>query len=1361
MTCPLRSLAVAALASRLACLSAAAEDAPANPNLSAFEGLGEGRAIGDWSVTGGTCRVADDGRASYILTGAPYLVDEGRVEATVTVAKRLIAGGWAAAGVMVSGDPGNLWTLTLVEGPDGRRYTELMERCQDVHQAQATGLTRLAAVAGGFGGTWEYGRSYRLRLSLAPDRVTGEVVDVVAGQTVARHGWLLGGAPAVREGWATLRAEQLEATFTAVKVMAAPPSDEANRKYPPGRRGCIGVYAGDDLPGAEAAPRLDGLTDALHRAGFATAALHSTDIAAPGALAFPGLRCLAADARRLPAGALRPLRRWMQQGGVLVSLTAPAFGSLFWPGKQGWLAWDDYSQQKLADLGRGARPVLDWSGAEPARWRQTLGGEAKVPATVTAAGEDPDHRQAVSILVPHFSGGWWSLDRSFDAPPGRAGEALVCFWAKGDVHTPQVSLELREADGSRWVATVPLTPDWHYRVLAPQAFVYWPDNPSKGRGGAGDEVRLANAVCWCWGISGTHTNAVLMSDATEHHLTIGSVALAPAGAEALAALAPAPRPDLEAVSPGYKLFEINGAARFEATALGKLWGMPASWPAAPAYGAVERPGGEGLDRGRLWRWVPLVKAVDSHGADLGAPLSLVLSEAAPLPRCAWVSVGALRAADLASPEMQAAVARAVDRLASGPLLFEGGADRFLAYPDEALTVGARVVSYAAEAADGQIAIRVLGGHGELAAPEVRLPVTIAPRQMVAVRQTLAPQPVGDYTVVTALLVDGRTTDVISHPLTVAARSAAPPESEIVRREGGGLTLGGRPWHPIGVNYWPHNLGGTPTGAYSTGWLDPVSYQPSVVEADLAQMEKLGFHAIAAVGAEIHWGASEDTPQLRDLLEFLGRCQRHHIKVILFVPGLDPRGRDDEAARRVLRAVRHHPALMGYDIAWEPGYGAERRVYTPQWRDWLAQQYGSLAQAETALGAALPRAADGQVDAPPDSWLVQDGPQRAIAAAYRAFMDYQLGIEYRHSAAVVRDVDPWHLVGFRGSTPDSVLGFKPVEQRTVLHFMDWAGPEGYDVPAYGKLSPAPWVASRGLCTRMLSFLSGGKPVVWMEFGMPIYPNGTDWNDAMVHFTPGEYQYQADEGSQFWRMQAESGAWGSFAWWYPGGFRVGENSDCGFVDPNNVPRPVAEAARRLLPGLTASETRRADTWLDFKPESNPGGWMGEYLRLRPDYERLREAGKTVDVRTAGVGLTSADCPLLDPAGRPWPGAGPLRYLDGVFERLRIRVDGGPWQEIELPVAPGKAIAVRLPRGGAVDLEAWAGNVAEATWQRGQVTLSLGGVTVPLEADTPFQGSGHFVATRAIERLDGATTLQLRLNAGGRAPFGEILALALSAG
>jgi len=1317
----------------------------------------DGLAFGDWSVQGGVYQVASASRALYSLTDQPYIVGEGSVEATVTVAKRLTSGGWAAAGVMVSSDSANQWALGLVEGPDGQRYTELIERCQDVHQAQSTGVTRLAGIEGGFGGTWEYGHAYRLRLSLTRDRVTGNIADAASGQAVAKHGCLLGDALAVRDGWATLRVEGFDAELADVQVAAAPSlPTAAGREYPQGERGCVGLYLGEDLPGSEQPPNLDGLAKLLTQAGFTTARLSSEDLATDGALPFPGLRYLAADLRRLPAGALLPLKRWMRQGGVLVSLTAPAFGSFYWPGEPGWLAWDEYTQRKLQDFGRDAWPFVTWSPDELAKWRQTLGGQATRKAALSMEGEAPDHRPAMSLVVPHFIDGWWSADRTFDTPPAEPGERLVCFWAKGDGRTPELSLELREQDGSRWVATFPLTTSWRYTVLPPQAFIYWHDNPSQGRGGPGDGVRPENAVTLCWGISASHTSSVLGTDATEHHVTLGSIALASAAPEALAALAPATRPDLEGVSPGYKLFEIKGAARWEPTALGELWGMSGQRPATAAYGAVERPQGEGFGRGHCWRYVPLLKAVGADKRDLGSPISLVLSETLSLPRCAWITVGAPRAPDLERADLQAAIANAVQRLSAGPLLFEAGADRFLAYPDETITVGAHVVSYAAT--EAEVAVRVVGENDRPAAPEVKLPVAVKPREMISAKGTVAPLPVGDYVVVTSLRVDGKVTDAIRHPLTVKARMDAPPQSEIVRRNGGTLTLAGKPWHAVGANYWPHNLGGTPPDVYSNGWLDPVSYQPSVVEADLTQMERLGFHAIAAVGAEIHWGVSEDTPQLRDLQDFLWRCQRHHIKVILFVGGLDPRGRNDEGASRVIRAVRYHPALMGYDIAWEPWYGERRRAYTPQWRDWLVEQFGSLDQAAAALGYELPRDEQGNVDAPPDAWLGQDGPWRAITAAYRAFMDYQLGIEYRHSATLVRSLDPWHLVGFRGSTVDWPQAFKPVEQPSVLHFMDWAGPEGYDVPAYGKLSPAPWIAGRGLCTRMLTFLSGGKPVLWMEFGLPIYPNGTAWQDGMLHFTSGQYQYQVDEGRQFWQMQAESGAWGSFVWWYPGGFRVGENSDCGLVDSNNVPRPVCEAARQLLPHLATSETRKADTWLELKPESNPGGWVGEYLRLRDEYVRLRDQGKVVDVRTAGVGLTSADCPLIDPAGRPWPGAGPLRYLNAVFERLRIRPAGGTWQELVLPAVPGKPIDVHLPKGQPVEVEAWVGNLAEAKWLKGQVALRLGQTQVPLEADTPFQASAHFPPAQAVPSLQESTTLALQMGVPGRAPFGEIVQLAL---
>jgi hypothetical protein len=734
-----------------------------------------------------------------------------------------------------------------------------------------------------------------------------------------------------------------------------------------------------------------------------------------------------------------------------------------------------------------------------------------------------------------------------------------------------------------------------------------------------------------------------------------------------------------------------------------------------------------------------------------------------------VSLGLPRLAEVGEPGVQRAVLAAITRIATAPFLFEGGARHFLFRPGEEIPVGARVVNHTATPQEMRVEFRVLASsQGRDDRPLITLDATTPPRGMSVVQGVLDALPEGEYRLQVRLLKNGRAIDQITHPVSVRARRTSPPPAgETVRREGDRLLLGGKPWHPVGCNYWPHNLGGMPTGAYWTGWLDPMNYDPEIAEADLAQMERWGFAAIAGVGADVTWTGDEDSPALRDLEDFLWRCHRHRIKVFFFCRGLDPRARDDAAARSLIRAVRYHPALAGYDIAWEPGYWGARDTYASEWRAWLAQQYGSIAEAEDALGHSVPRTEQGETAVPWDEWCETSGPWDALVAAYRVFWNHQLGAEYRRSAALIHSLDPAHLVGFRGSNVTSPLNFKPIEQPAVLHFMDWAGPEGYDVPAYGRLTPWEQVSAKGLVTRMLSFLSGRKPVVWMEFGMPIYPNGTAWRDDLLFITPERYAYQVEEGRRWWQMQVDSGAWGSLVWWYPGGFRVGENSDCGLVDPNNLPRPVAETARGFVPRFRASERYEPDAWLDFRPEANPGGWVGEYLRLRDDYARLVAQGRHVGVRTAGVGTTSADCPLVDPAGRPWPGKGPLRYLDAMFDRVRVRASDGPWKELSLPTSPG-AVEVTLPGTGPIEVEAWAGNLAEAEWlpsasgDAGSVHLRVARdlkMDVPVEARTPFQATGRFGAFRLTDRLARPLRVRLQLEAQGRAPFGEALDLLLS--
>lgn len=1356
--------------------------------LAAAPSRADGLAIGPWQSLTNGLHISAPGRNVYYMTDSPVISGRGTVEADVVIGKRPFPGGWATAGLLLAAGPSDFWNLGLVEGPDGTHYIELVEDHSGVHQAQNTGATRLSPIEGTFGDGWDYGKHYRVRLTLSRDRIVGEVF--ATGQTggeakpIARLGYLLAGSSSVTAGWGALRCDDFAATFTRLRVAAPTTGAELHpRAYPHARHGCVGIYLGSDLPGAEKAPSIAGFRRRLAAAGFASVVLTSEDLTRPGTFAYPGLSFFAADLRRMPAQAVTPMMTWLRRGGVLVSLTAPAFGGFYWRSNARWLDWETYVQHGIeADASKG-KSILTWSKAELARWTQSYAVQAKQATVELEPGVGPSGQEAAELVVPHFDSGWWSINRDFEQSPAGPGQVLTCFWAKGDAHTCAMSIEWAEKDGSRWVAVVTLEPKWRFFALPPAAFQYWGDNPSKGRGGAGDHVHMDHVDHLAFGISASHTPGVLYEAVKEHHIWLTAPAMAAAPPGALVDATMPMRPDMEALSPGYKLHEIKDAATCRPTVAGRVWGLGSdALPVVPALGANERPRGDGFDRGRWWRWVPLAEVRDKSGRDRGAPLSVIISGMLPLPRSAWVSLGLTHIADLARPAIQGAVVSAMARLADRPVLFEGGAKGFLYRPGEAMTVGAHVTSFAASASAAQVTFTVTNTAGKVVAQTRALKATVAPRTMATVETTLHGLPEGDYAMTTALAAGGKTVDRITQSLQVRPRLTSPPKpQEVVVRRRGELFLDGKPWHPVSCNYWPHYLGGIPGGAYGLSYLDPVLYEPSVIDADLAQMEKWGFKAIAGVGADAHWTTGADTPLARDLQDFLWRCQAHHIKVFLYVAGLDPRGRNSALARQVIRGVRYHPAIAGYDIAWEPGYYSLRHRYDPDWREWLVAQYGNLDAAQKSLGYALPRDEKGQVIGPSDKECSTDGPWHAVVAAYRAFMDWQLGAEYRRSADIIRSLDPLHLIGFRGSTVDSVVSFRPVQQPAVLHFMDWAGPEGYDVPAYGRVSPWPVISRKGLVTRMLHFLSGGKPVIWMEFGLPIYPNGTPWADKLIWVKPERYQYQVTEGRHFWEMMVHSGAWGDFIWWYPGGFRVGENSDCGLVDPDNAPRPVAAVARAFVPKFAASEHFTANRSLAFTPEDDIGGWVGEYLRLRDEYAGLVESGHDVDVRTAGQGLTSADCPLIDDAGRPWPGKGPLRYLDAIFERVRVRAGEGPWQEVELPTKPGP-VAVKLAGSGPVEVEAWAGNLAEAKWLAagtepgqagaasataggGQVALAItgaAGARAPLEDPTSFQGSGHFAPVR-LQITAGKTPahLRLQLTAGDRAAFGEILNLSVTGG
>ena len=154
-----------------------------------------------------------------------------------------------------------------------------------------------------------------------------------------------------------------------------------------------------------------------------------------------------------------------------------------------------------------------------------------------------------------------------------------------------------------------------------------------------------------------------------------------------------------------------------------------------------------------------------------------------------------------------------------------------------------------------------------------------------------------------------------------------------------------------------------------------------------------------------------------------------------------------------------------------------------------------------------------------------------------------------------------------------------------------------------------------------------------------------------------------------------------------------------------------------------------------------------------------GHKVGVKTVGP-MTSADCPLIDPSGAAWTGKGPLRYLDSIFEHVRVKVGDGPWVEVPLPTTP-EPVEVKVAGGGPVQIEAWAGSLAEAKWLPGGVVLQVSGDGKgegALEKAVDFQGSGHFGAVKVGDEMGDTMMLRLQLSAPGRAAFGEIINLKL---
>lgn len=896
------------------------------------------------------------------------------------------------------------------------------------------------------------------------------------------------------------------------------------------------------------------------------------------------------EAHRLPAIAGEPLQAWIHsRKGVVFVSDAPPLQTWLYRVKTRWVE----RQEALQELATW-RPLWQEQPPPEAEWKRAT--DALQTATSWSQVSTP-HGIGWRIAVPRLSG-WCTYNLQMEQP-FREGETLMSFWAKGDANTRALSVEWQERDGSRWVATVPLSASWQRFMLSPTDFAYWQDNPSKGRGGSGDHLQPHNAVRLSIGLAHSFAsyppNTPL--EATVADVRVGKVTQV---------LPVPPSFVLEGVAPTYK-FYADSRGRVRSVVRYRGAGIGGDAPGRRILTALgERcclfVSAQGDTAGSVWGWIPTSEA---NARNLAALLRPALRR--------WH-------------------------------LLRTGATRFSFWLGEPVQYGAEVANWGTQSVNLHLTARLSSRATPAIARTLSVRLEGGER-----RQVLFPEaelPEGEWQVQITAAAEDCTYDSIKHSFHVIGK---PPEMPLIRVQDGRFYRDGKPFYAHGINFWPLWIAGQERNEFWQHWLSPWQYDPEAVEHDLRIVKQVGFNVLS-----IQYRNISEAPQLVD---FLQRASKQGLYVNLFITAAHPLGFEPDTLKQLIESARlpQWDNIFAYDIAWEPAWGvhAERKRFDTAWRAWIIEQYGSFENAERDWGYPLPRE-DGQVTNPTDEQILNDGAWRRMVSAYRRFLDDHVNRAYWRVVRFIRSMDTRHLIGartgFGGNGSPWVDPRMPYDLLAGAPFLDFVSPEGY------SLSES-WENFRagGFITAYARWAGAGKPVFWAEFGASIYPQTTLERIAYQRDVY-EWMFRLMEES---RADGSAGWWFPGGLRVDENSDYGVINPDGTLRPSAM---VAQQWTERLEQLPQQPDTREVHVITFDRDLHPRGFSQVWARHRQEYLQAVEAGKRVALRTAGTDTTSENVPLVAVGDVACNGSNPPKYLNAQILRIEAIPAGGETREIE---------------------------------------------------------------------------------------------------
>lgn len=1078
------------------------------------------------------------------------------------------------------------------------------------------------------------------------------------------------------------------------------------------------------LPGEDPA-LIDALKAQLGKAGYSLTAIDAATLCDSGKLASCDLDLLVlSNAADLPAKSVQALDDYAKAGGDIIALNTPLWQRTLVDVNGKWTTQEAYQHEQAGNLPEHV--IFDFS--DTSNWQRTADRmESPTTFEVVSNGPAPGQR-AVHALITNLTG-WDNYGIRNADKPFPKGHTLTVFAAKGDENTRHLAVEWTEKDGSRWIATVALGSEWRQYVLKPSDFKYW--TSTEGRGGRGDSLKPENAVGFSFGLAYSHTGF----DEGQHEFWVGPVATAESMPDLGSVLGPFDLPAMDTLCPSYKLFDSTGVKSLSVRADQVMVSDKQLAPAAITRSPQPRPTGAGFDKRRDWRWIPLVEARSADKQWRGTPVTMTVNAAGKYKNGVWASFGFGLGDVYRRQQALSMVGQIAQRMRNGAFILDGGANYYTYFDDQDVQLGMRVCNVGKEARQLTARVRVVTGKTAKPSVSKQWKVTLPPGEIKSVSASWRPKswPVGGYTILAELLQDGKVIDSVTHKINVWRPKKT---KHFITVKDGEMMLDGKLWRAHGVNYMPSSGIGIEDGEYFEHWIGAKSYDPEVIDRDLDHIKAMGMNSVSIF---IYTGYEKD----QNLLDILRRLEIRGMKANVGLrPGM-PHWWKWENIRQIIERMRlaQNDTVFAYDIAWEPMFNThnERKIYDKDWEKWIIERYGSIEAAETAWGYAVPRNEDNTITNPNPEQVDNDGPWLRMTAAYRRFLDTLLYKQYSVPRRQILSIDPHHMVSFRmaeaGNPTYRWDGRIPYDWPYLASAVDIIEPE-----AYGRIGDWERVKPGWFEVAYAKWAAPAKPCIWAEMGV------STWDITRMQNSRKKLDFQAMYHEAWYKMLNGSGANGVYFWWYPGGFRYGENSDFGIINPDGTDRPATKVIRANADRyLNAPAPKKPDYWIEIDRDLHPVGIAGIYDKAKDEFWKAIDEGKRPGLRTKGTGTDSSNAEL--------------RYLDAAFDVVQVKAASGKWIDVtkdgSVKVTAGKPVVARatFTNLGEAKLLPLSGGYSQAgtVFLSASVSGSGAGARQPISAGVPSQAS-LTVDVEVLPSAPSEAAVVTMVLHRGQEPFGE---------